>query len=337
MEVNTEELENTEEQEAPEEESNEEPSLRDVLNDAIESSEDTEEGDTPKEKDEEAPAEEEKAAEGEEKPRGDKDSLPAPESWNPKARELWTKIPPDMQKLIRESEDKNLQILQETAEARKTHEFINQIATSYAPVMAAEGVNDPKVGIQGLFDTVALLQNGSQVAKAQRIAQMISHYGIDIQALDSALAGEQPQNSEASQVEQIIEQKFQPFNQLLSELQNRKVQTEQMAQAEAQKEIEQFQGEFLNDVRNDMADIIDAAVLKGQEMSLQRAYDIAVSLRPDLKEILDQRQQQEALIGSRNKLARKQNAASSITGSRGGMAGGADTLRSAIEDAWDGV
>ena len=341
LENNEEELENPTTDGEPSESLGEndedsEPSLRDTLNDAIEASEDEEAGDT------KAPEEAKDDKGGNDnqegqKVRGENDSLPAPETWEPKAREMWSKVPVELQKLIRSNEESTQRLLQETNEARQTHEFMNQLAQGYAPVLAAEGVTDPKVGIKGIFDTVALLQNGSPADKAMKMAQMIQHYGIDIESLDAALVGQEPQNPESHQFEQIIEQKLQPVNQLLTELQNRQVQSQQQAQFEAQKEIEQFQGEFLNDVREDMADLIDAAVARGQEITLQKAYDMAVMLRPDLKEIVEQRKQNEALIGNRNKLTQKRNAASSIVGSRGGMSGGADTLRSAIEDAWDGV
>jgi hypothetical protein len=187
-----------------------------------------------------------------------------------------------------------------------------------------------------MVDTIALLQNGSPADKAVKMAQLISHYGVDIEALDSALVGEAPQNPQAHELQQLIDQKMQPVNQLLQRLDQTQSANQQRVQQEAAQEVASFKGEFLSDVRNDMADLIDMAAARGQQMTLQEAYDKAVILRPDLQKILTERRQNEELTGKRNRIGNKMNAASSISGSRGGIASGnSDSLRGAIEDAWN--
>jgi hypothetical protein len=110
----------------------------------------------------------------------------------------------------------------------------------------------------------------------------------------------------------------------------------QQTQQQADREVAEFKGEFLQDVRLDMADLIDAAAAKGQQLTLQKAYDIAVSLRPDIQEVVQKRKQEEEITGKRNNVSQKLNAASSVSGTRGGMASGtSDSLRGAIEDAWN--
>jgi hypothetical protein len=195
---------------------------------------------------------------------------------------------------------------------------------------------DIGTGIKGMFETVALLQNGAPEMKAQKMAQLIQHYGIDINALDQALVGETPQADPNYQVQQIIDQRLQPVNQLLEQINQTRQQQYQQSQAQADKEVSEFKGEFLQDVRMDMADLIDMAASRGQRMTLQEAYDKAVAIRPDLQQIIEQRRKEEEITGQRSRIGSKMNAASSISGSRGGMASGVpDSIRGAIEDAWN--
>jgi hypothetical protein len=342
-----EELENIEEPETGDQttQTDDEPSLRDTLNEAVAEVEEGE-GTQPQGGDDKTsppPSDEaDPTTEGDvqqlDAPFDGEDgkSFKAPASWKPQERELWSKVPPQLQARIKAREAETDTLLRETADARQTHDFVNQLATGYAPLLAAEGMPDIGTGIKGMFETVALLQNGAPEMKAMKMAQLIQHYGIDINALDAALVGEQPQADPNYQVQQMIDQRLQPVNQLLDQINQTRQQQYQLSQQQADKEVAEFNGEFLQDVRLDMADFIDMAAARGQQMTLQEAYDKAISMRPDIQEILKKKQEEEAIIGRRSNIGSKMNAASSISGTRGGIASGtADTIRSAIEDAWD--
>jgi hypothetical protein len=150
------------------------------------------------------------------------------------------------------------------------------------------------------------------------------------------LVGEAPENSQANELQSIIDQRMQPVNQLLSRIEQQQQLSQRQVQESANQEVANFKGEFLSDVRNDMADLIDMAAARGQDITLQEAYDKAVVLRPDLQQIISERKKNEELTGKRSNINRKLNAASSVAGTRGGIASGsADSLRGAIEDAWD--
>jgi hypothetical protein len=86
-----------------------------------------------------------------------------------------------------------------------------------------------------------------------------------------------------------------------------------------------------------MADIIDTAHRSGQEIDIQRAYDIACQLDPNVSQVLSQRKAQEALTGRTTSLQSKQLAASSLNGRRGGnpSTGGSNSLRDQLNSAWD--
>ena len=278
------------------------------------------------------------AAKPDKKPKNPKDSLKAPVDWGPKEREDWSKIPRHLQEKIIAREKQMADSMAGTGDARQTHQHLQQLAQSYAPVLAAEGVTSPMQAVEGLFKTVASLRMGTPQDKAVQMANLIKHYGIDIQALDSALAGQTPQASPNGQLDALLEQKLAPMQQFMSQMGQYQQQHKQQVQQSANQAVSDFSTdhEFLADVRNDMADLIEMAAKQGRQLSLQEAYDRACALNPDIQAVIDQRKQQEALVGNGQALAAKHNAASSIAGKRSGVAGQESmTLRDTIQNAWD--
>ncbi len=260
----------------------------------------------------------------------------APASWKPEEKEAWKDLPKSVQTRITAREAENDTLLRETAQARRTHDIIGQFNTGYSQLLASEGAPDVFTGIKGMFDTVALLANGSQTAKATKVAQMIKHYGIDINTLDAVLVGEKPENSQTSELEQMIETRMKPVNNLMKMMENNQNSQRQTQVDTANSEVAAFQGEFLSEVRNDMADLIDMAAARGEDMSLQDAYDKAVMLRDDLTKIISARKNDDEILGKKNSMNSKTNAASSVSGHRSGTSSKTgDSLRSAIADAWD--
>ena len=246
--------------------------------------------------------------------------IKAPAGWTPQQREQWSKVPPEIQESITAREKEIAANMSNTAESRKTHERMEKLGQSYAPVMAAEGVADPIQAAEGLFQTVAQLQNGNAQQKAQTIADLVKHYSVDINSLDTALVGgdQTPAATpEQAQMEKMLEQKMQPFNQMMAMVEQAKTQGQEQVQVDAQKSVQDFakNAEFLGDVRNDMADLIDASHARGKEMTLQDAYSKAVILNPDISKILEQRK----IIGNNNNIQTKKAAATSLSGRKTGV------------------
>jgi hypothetical protein len=267
------------------------------------------------------------------------EDVKAPIGFSPEAREAWKDVPKTVQDQIHKREQEIAQAMQGTSEARKTHQYIEQLAQSYAPIMAAEGASSPAEAIQGLFQTVSELRMGSPAQKAQKMAQLINHYGVDIGSLDSALAGEQPVDPQQHQFSQIIDEKLAPINQVMEQLNQLQAGKQQQSQVAAAAEITQFgqQAEFLGDVRNDMADLIDMAASRGYDMPLQEAYDKACALNPQIQAVLNQRKSAAELQAGQNSLAAKQAAGSSVVGRPAGSGGGTQgmSLHDTLAAAWD--
>lgn len=268
------------------------------------------------------------------------DSIKAPVNWGPKERESWSKVPRDLQEKIMTREKEIGTVMQTTADARRTHEDFGQLTQKYGAVLSGMG-STPMETVSNLFDTVANLRMGSPIQKAQVVANLISEFGVDVNTLDSALVGAAPtpEAHQVSQIEQMVAQKLAPFEAMMGQ-QNAMVQQQKAQQQEtANTEVQNFsqQAEFLNDVRMDMADMIDMAAKRGVDMTLEDAYAKACAINPQISGVLAERAQRETLTGANTTMSSKRNAASSVVGRQVGVgAGGGDmSMRDTMNAAWD--
>ena len=288
------------------------------------------------------------AAEGEEPAGGDTGSGAedfAPKSLSATAREAWRDTPAAMKAEITKREQDFQQGIQKYAESAKRAEGMDRALAPYQQYMQMNG--GPGQALQTLLQTGSALQMGSPVQKAEVVANIINQYGIDIQTLDGMLSGNGvPQEmQQQNAVQQQVQAALQPYQQHMAQIQQQQRSEHRNPQREQQYEQQQAAGqvtneltqfsqapehEFYNDVRMQMADIMDLAANRGQNMGLQEAYATACQLNPEIKKIIDGR----AIAASSQS---RRRAGSSIHGTPGGPGGNAaaDSMRNAIEDAWD--
>ena len=251
-------------------------------------------------------------------PAPSKDSIKAPLGWSPTSRSYWSKLPRDVQEQVAAREKEMAAAMADTKTARVTHETFTQMANSFAPVLAVEGV-DAMTATKSLFNTAAQLRMGNQETKAKVIAELIQNYDVDVETLDSTLMGQHtPANPENDQMAKMFNERFGP---MLSHMQAQQEQQSVTAQTAADAEVTNFAeaAEFLSDVRLDMADLIDMAQARGKKLPLQQAYDIACQANPEIKGILDERAKEAALIAGQSSIAAKKAAASSLSGRKTGI------------------
>ena len=270
----------------------------------------------------------------------DNKSVKAPIDWSPKEREDWSKIPRHLQDKIKQRENDTANLMNETAQARQTHGQFQQLASTYGAALSGVAGNTPMEAVENLFSTVANLRMGSPIQKAQIISDLVSDYGVDIHALDAALTGTMPAQDSNAHLESMIDQRMAPVNQFLqSQQQSVASQQQQIVQA-AQQEVGQFSqnAEFFQDVRNDMADLVEMASSRGVHMSMDDAYNKACSLNPQIQGVLAERAKHQQLTGSRNSMESKRRASSSLSGGRIGNDGssGGMSMRQQIANAWEG-
>jgi len=267
----------------------------------------------------------------------------APASWRPDVREHWGQLPEPVRAEIQRREVEVQRTLQESAEARKAYDAVMRTVAPYEAFIRAEGSN-PIQAIDNLMATAAKLRTGTAPELASMVAGIVNQFGIGrfgngfIQALDAALAGQSPVvDPQQAAMEQVLNQRLAPVQQMLTQFQQaQQMQQERVAQA-AQSEVEQFldRAEFGNDVREDMADIMETAARRGQNISLSDAYKKACLMNDRVLSVLRARKQAKSAQTQTQAAQRARSAAVSVSGSApvGALQQPSTDVRSAIEAA----
>jgi hypothetical protein len=259
----------------------------------------------------------------------------APNSLPPAAREAWKDAPTALKEAVAKREkDYEKGILKYSADAKRATEMDSALK----PFEQYLGMNGGNAHIGDLLRTGAGLQMGSPIQKAEQIAGLISQFGVDINTLDGILSGNGASAPVQQQdaVQKAVEAALQPYQEMMQKSHQREQASEQQSQQQVSNEITTFSSdpanEFYNDVRQDMADILDAGAKHGTEMTLKQAYDRACLIHPEISSVITARNAQQD-IGA------KRNAASSISGTRSGVNTSIPTgsIRDTIDAVWDNV
>lgn len=289
-----------------------------------------------------AKAEDEPAIGGEDK--GAEVGPKPPIDWDAGLREQWGSLPDGVKTKIAAREQQMAQAMSGTREAKATHQEIMNLQNTYGSVIAAEGATNPIQAVQGLLQTATELRMGSPQAKAAKIAELITHFGVDIGALDSALAGEPPpaEQAQMNQFQQMLDQRLAPVNEMMQNLAGMQTQHQGRVQQEVQSELQEFsqQAEFLPDVRQDMSYLMNLATQQGRQMTLKDAYDRACSMNPQVSSIMKQREEQAALTQRSATMEAKQKAGASLP-SRGSSTSDSgnppQSLAGQLNEIWDSL
>jgi len=256
-----------------------------------------------------------------------------PVGWTPTSREHWAGMDAGVKQQIMKREREVEAVLQESSDSRRLSQEFNRTVDPFRSLMAAEGAKDPIHAVGNLLQTAATLKMGSAQQKAERISQLIQHYGVDIETLDGILSGQPSEPSKNDAMQQAINERMAPMEQMFQGFQNQQNQQLQQQNQRMNEDINTFgaKAEFFTDVRMDMADIMDMAAKRGVEITLEQAYEKATQLHPEISKVLATRKQQ-------TDLGIKKNVAGGILN---GKLGGEPTalegsLRETLESAWSG-
>lgn len=267
----------------------------------------------------------------------------APASWRPDVREHWAQLPESVRAEVHRREVEVQRTLQESAEARKNFDAVMKTIEPYQAFIKAENSN-PLQAIDNLMSTAARLRTGTAPELATMVAGIVKQFGIGrfgpnfIQQLDGALAGDIPQvDPQAAAIEQVLNQRLAPMQNMLQQFQQAQQMQQQRVTESAQNEVAQFleAAEFGNDVREEMADLIEVAQRRGQTMTLQDAYQKACMLNDRVRKVMQGRQQAQGAQQQTQAAQRARAAAVSVSGSApvGALKQEATDVRSAIEAA----
>lgn len=234
------------------------------------------------------------------------DAKPPP-SWSPAARETWATLPPAARAEVVKREREVVTALQASDVARKFQTEFQAAVGPYEGMIRAEGGN-PVAAAASLFQTAAALRTAPPAIKAQIVAGIIRDFRVDVDGVASALDG-QP-------MPQQQQQQFRDprFDQLMAQLQQAQQQRSQTFLDTQHRTVAEFEDahEFTNDVREDMADVLELTAKRGLSLSLDEAYARAIALHPEISSVLQQREAAQAAGKAQASTQRARAAASSV-------------------------
>ncbi len=267
-----------------------------------------------------------------------------PVGWKGEAKLKWAEVPQEVrQEVVRREKEVN-DVLRESAGSRQFQEAFERTIAPFQQFIAADG-GDPLTATRNLMQTAAVLRVGSPQQKAQTVAQIVRQFGIDIETLDSALAGApaQPGNGAgmSPDVQQYLQQQLAPVQQFMGNLQSRVQHANEVQATEVSSEIEAFENNpkypYFEDVRDDMGWLFERANQRNEKLTLESAYEQAIRMNPKLSEIMSKQQAAKQAQAANKSLEAKKRAAASLRGTSPAPAAPAEPKdrREALEWAWD--
>ena len=273
----------------------------------------------------------------------------APQSWKGEAKKLWEQLPLQVRQEVARREKDMLPIMQEAATNRNKVQEVLSVITPHRGIIDQHYGGNPMEAVKTMLGVERVIRTGTATQKAQIVANMIKEFGVDIHTLDSLLVGQQPSEAiqQQSSIEALLEQKLAPFQQFIQTQQQREQEQRQQVERQVVTTVEQMAQDdrypYFNEVRADMADIIEMGARRGVAISLEDAYTKAIRMNDgtfQASSVRDQSQgaTQAALEAHRAAQAAK-GASVSVTGSPTGTgknSGDPSNLRGLIENAFGG-
>jgi hypothetical protein len=262
----------------------------------------------------------------------------APASWKGDVKGEWANLPLHVRQEIHRREAQVNKTMEEASTYREISGAFEKIFTPHLQRVQSYGSN-PIQMVDSLLQTEATLAGGSMQQKATTIANLIQQYGIDLQTLDTVLSASlnnTPQQPDiATELEQRLMQKFQPILQTVQSFQEQQRQNDQRLQQEAVTTVEQMALDprfpYFDEVRNDMADVMEIMAKRGTPISLEDAYKRATAMNGFVANQISSQSANQAA-----KRAKEAAVSVSSNPASGGstVAGDDGTLRGAIEAAF---
>lgn len=238
-----------------------------------------------------------------------------PAGWKPAAKEQWAKLPAEIRAEVSRRELQIQQTLSQTDNVRKFANEFAQVIQPYSHLIRQQN-STPLQAVDNLMQTAARLMTGSQEQKAQVVAEIIGNYGIDIQTLDNVLSKVVKDGRVPSNQPEQPPAWARPMFEFMSTVQQRQQQALERARMEAEQEIQKFSDKpFFEDLREDIADIMEIAANRGRTLTLEQAYERALAANPELSRIIEQRKKASNPVSeAAATLARARKAASTVSG-----------------------
>ena len=264
----------------------------------------------------------------------------APQSWKKEAKGEWNALPLHVRQEVYRREGQVNQAMQEAAQSKEIASAFQNAVAPYQARLQSLGGAIPAV--QRLLQAETMLATGTRTEVANYMAQLIKDYDVDIAMLDNVLSGQQqaPQQQSpdiSSLVQQQVQQALAP---LIQERQQKQQQSYQAVVSTVEDMSLDPKYPHFDQLREDMADIVDMKAKRGIAISLPEAYAIAAQMNSEVASQMQRQATMNTAAQQHQQAQRAKLAASSVTGSPAGggsqVVVGDGSLRGAIEAAFGG-
>jgi hypothetical protein len=265
----------------------------------------------------------------------------APAAWKAPLKAKWGTVDPEVKAEIHRREREIAKAMQTSAPAREIAQTFTNTLRPYMPRLQAAGAQ-PMQAIKSLLDVDHVLSSAPMGTRAKMMAKLISDYGIDVAALDEALSGGNPEETNpASILDQRIQQALKPLQETVQTLTAR-----ERAQMAAENNALQSQVDgmrsntekfpYFEDVQDEMADLIELKARRGIYLSIEDAYNQAVRTNPEAQAAETQAIQQRKAQNLNSAAQKALGASLSISGAPAPSRTDVDAsdLRATIEAAF---
>lgn len=233
-------------------------------------------------------------------PEVQRDLNRAPSTWRPTARAEWGKLPPAIRAEIHKREADFMSGQSQLLPDAKLGESVRRTMQPYQLLIEAEG-STPEKALADIMRTAAVLRIGTPQQKYQAFADAARQYGVDL-----AVFAQQPQQGQ--QPGQPQPQFRDPrVDQLLGHLQQQDLARVQREQTDLENSVTRWMNEtdekgeprypYLGDVINEMSALIPqlktADPTLTHDGALKAAYERAIWASPEIRALLQQKQQSE--------------------------------------------
>jgi len=213
-----------------------------------------------------------------------------PASWKPEERAHWDKLPQEARATVMRREIEINRAMQESVQARRGVDAMREVIAPFMSNIQAANGGDVVGAMKTFFDYDNRLRHGTQIEKARAVTALIKGYGVDINALDTELAGAQhsPQMQQQTELQAALQRELAPFRSYLSQQQQAQAAAQQQAVAQVEQGLSQFAATHphYEAVRNTMADMIDIAAARGQQVTVAEAYEAACWQSPQIRTMM---------------------------------------------------
>lgn len=263
----------------------------------------------------------------------------APGSWKPEERAAWAQIPPAAREAIKRREAEAMRAVTAATNSRRFEQEYQKTLHPFEPLLKHFNVQDPlNQVIKPLLQIRGALEVGSPEQKARIIASFVRDFKIDVGMLDGAIT-ESIRNPQAPNPHPMTAQPAASLrtNPELAPLFAIAERMEQATQAKASQAIEAVQDlPHFEDLRGDMADIMEKFAERGKRITIKEAYDRAMALNPEFVPDVATPSTPVSTSEAAAILARSRKAASSVSGAPQSSVGKKPTnLRDQISAAMD--